>query len=217
MKLNKTGKAMAAIALGTGLLAGAVGGAFLFSTHTTTEIPYEVIKEIEVIKQINNTVEVPFEVEVIKNVTVEVPVDNENLQLVLDEIYDNDGSVEYITDDLDDDELDQMIDRIIFVNEIKDLAAVEVESEFEDLIDNEVFAFNGTDVTFDEDDVERVRVQDDDDEITASDIDYEDGDADVEVFVNFEQDDVDYKARFIVEFKEGEVDDIDLESVVLRV
>jgi len=147
-----------------------------------------------------------------KNVTVEVPVDNGNLGLILDEIYDNDGSVSYLTEDLDDDELDLIVDRIVFVNDAKALAVQEVEKEAVDMLHKE--DVNGT--TLDEDDIERVRVQDEDDEVSVDDVDYEDKDADVFVDVNFEQKDVKYTAKFKVEIKDGEVDDLDLESIELR-
>jgi len=155
--------------------------------------------------------------EVLVNNTVEVEVDNGNLDVVLDHIYDNKGNIKYITNDLDDDEVDQIVDRLIFVNEIKVLAAEEAKSEIKDLLDKEEFTFNNETVEFDEDDIERVRVQDDSDElIVGEDIDFEDGDAEVEVEVYFEQDDVKYKALVEVEFKDSEVDDIDLISVEER-
>jgi len=155
--------------------------------------------------------------EVLVNNTVEVEVDNGNLDVVLDHIYDNKGNIKYITNDLDDDEVNEIVDRLIFVNEIKVLAAEEAKSEIKDLLDKEEFTFNNETVEFDEDDIERVRVQDDSDElIVGEDIDFEDGDAEVEVEVYFEQDDVKYKALVEVEFKDSEVDDIDLISVEER-
>ena len=162
-----------------------------------------------VIEYVDKEVEKEVQVEVEKL----VEVDNGNLELVLDHIYDNDGNVEYLLDNLDDDEIDLIVDRVVFVNEIKSLAVAETEKEIKDLLDKEEFVFNNETIKFDEDDIERVRIQDDDDEVVISDIDFEDSDADVEVEVYFEQDDVKYKALVTVEFKDGEADDIDLESV----
>lgn len=143
-----------------------------------------------------------------------VEVDNENLDLVLDHVYDNDGSVEYLLGGLDDDEVDQIVDRIVFTNEIKDLAVAELKTETADLLDKEVAVWNNsgilTNMTLDEDEIERIRVQDDDNEVVVTDVDFEDSDADIAVSVNFEQDGIKFVADFNVEIKDGEVDDIEL-------
>jgi len=138
---------------------------------------------------------------------VEIEVDSGNLDLVLEHLYDNDGNVNYLLDDLDDDELNLIADRISFINEIKALAVNYVDAEAADELDKEVF---NNSVEFDEDEIERIRVQDDADELIVSDIDFEDSDADVLVTVYFEQDDVKYEADFNVEFKDAEIDDMDL-------
>ena len=156
--------------------------------------------------------------------TIEVEVDNGNLDTVLQHIYDNDGSVDYLTEDLDDDEISQIVDRIVFTNEIKDLAVAEVKAEAADEIDgtHNVTISDGEPVSvdFDEDDIERVRVQDDDDEVVIDDIDFEDGDADVLVSVNFEHEvdgkDVKFVADFNVEIKDGEIDDLNLLEIKER-
>lgn len=146
--------------------------------------------------------------------TVEVEVDNGNLDLVLDHIYDNKGDVDYLTEDLDDDEVEQVVDRITFINEIKDLAVAEVKAEVADEIDgtqNVTMLDNSTtQVEFDEDDIERIRVQDDGDEVIVDDVDFEDNDAEVKTTVNFEQDGIKFAADFMVEFKDSEVDDLNL-------
>jgi hypothetical protein len=144
---------------------------------------------------------------VIQEVEVEVPVDSGNLDLVLEHIYDNDGSINYLLNDLDDDELSLIVDRILFINEIKALAVNYVDTEAADELDKELF--NNT-IEFDEDEIERIRVQDDDDEVIVTSVDFEDSDADVLITVYFEQDDVKYEADFNVEIKDNEVDDMDL-------
>jgi len=208
---DKTKKVLALI--GAGLLIGAVGAGV-----GATAFPEQVIEE----KIVTNTVEVPFEtivtntVEVPVEVIKEVQVDNGNMDLVLDHIYDNDGNIEYLLDDLDDDEIGLIVDRIIFINDIKKLSAMEADKEIKDLLDKEEFTFNNETIEFDEDDIDRVRVQDDSDDLEILDVDFEDSDAEVKVEVRFEQDDIKYKAYCIVEFKDGKVDDIDLDSVELR-
>ncbi len=195
-KISKVGAAIGFIiaAFGTG-----VGSGFYFDQ------PQEIVKEI--------SVEVPVEVPVEKVVYQDklVYVDNENLDLVLDHLYDNDGQVEYLLEDLDDDELNLVVERIAFVNEIKSLAAAEVKAEAADELDKEIYTFaDNSTIKFDEDDIERLRVQDDDDELIIDDVDFEDSDATVLVTAKFEQDDVKFEADFEVEFKDGSVDDVSL-------
>ena len=143
---------------------------------------------------------------------VEVAIDNGNLDLLLDTIFDNKGEVAFLTEDLDEDELDQVVPRINFANDVKALAVAEAKAEIADLVNKETV--DG--VLLDEDDVERVRVQDDDDEVILSDIDYDELDADATLMVRFEQDDIKYEAEVTVEVKDGEVEDIDLNSINLR-
>lgn len=198
---------------GVGL--GGVGMAAYDSAHPYT-VTEQIIKTVEVPQIVEKEVIKEVEVEVIKEVEVEVikevEIDNGNLDLVLDHIYDNDGNINYLTEDLDDDEIEEMVGRIVFVNDIKQLAIKEVEKEGMDELDKEMI--NGTEL--DEDDIDRFKVYDDDEDIIIDDIDFEDFDADVFVDARFEQDDVRYKATFKVEFKDGIVDDIDLESIELR-
>ncbi len=163
-------------------------------------VPFEQIVEVE------KLVEVPVEV------PVEIEVDSDNLQMVLDHIYDNDGKVCYLLDDLDDDEVDQIVERIDFINSAKKLAVDAVKDEGVDLLDKE--EIDGE--VLDEDDIDRFKIYDDDEDIEIEDVDFDDSDADVIVQARFEQDDIKYKATYNVEFKDGEVDDVDLVSIELR-
>lgn len=203
-KVIKAGAIAALVALSAGL--GAVG-------HALTTQPVVVEKPVFVEKVINSTIEVP--VEVIKEVPVEVVkevvVTDDRLDVVLEHIFDNDGKVEYLTDDLKDSEVAEIADRIILVNEFKALAVAEVKKELADLVDKEVVAGK----ILDEEDVERVRINDDADEIVVDQIDFEDKDADLLVNGTFEQDDLKYKFEAEVSFKDGEVDDSKLIKVEL--
>ena len=227
METNKILKVAGAVGAGIVLISAGALGTSIVKNDTIHEQAVQISQLKSTIEDLNNDI-VNFEdkepvieyvdkeviKEVEKNVTVEVPVDNGNLDLVLDHIYDNKGKVSYLTEDLDDDEVDQIVDRVVFMNEIKKLAVDEVSKEFKDLIDKE--DFNGTDKFFDEDDVERVRVQYEDDELVVKNIDFEDKDAEVEVEIYFEQDDVKYKALVEAEFKDNKIEDINLISVVER-
>jgi len=215
---NKKIVKVGAIVLGS-LLIGGIGGGMAFNGSgfdngyaqgQSDFVPKEVIKEVTV----TETVEVPVEVEV----PTEVFVDNGNLNLLLEHIYDNDGKINYLLDDLDDDELDLIVDRVVFINDIKSLAVQEIKSEIADEVDKMVITLSdNSTITLDEDDVERIRVDDDADEILVDDIDFEDKDADLKVTGTFEQDDVKFNYEAIVEFKDGEVDDISHVEVTERV
>ena len=133
--------------------------------------------------------------------------------LILDSLNDHDGEMEWVLDDLDDDELDKVVDRIIFVKEVKELAAEEVKAELADELDHLIV--DG--VELDESDITRVRVNDDLDEMSLEDVDFEDGDATVRVSGTFEQDHVKYDFEVDVEFRDGDVDEFDVVSVSERV
>lgn len=143
-------------------------------------------------------------------VDVEVEVDNGNLALVLDHIFDN-GDVSYLTYDLDDDEVDEIVDRIVFVNDIKELAIKEVKDEGVDELDKENIVINSTsgeNVTLDDRDIKRFRLYDDSDEIMIDEVEFDDGDASVYIDTKFKYEEEMYYARFLIEFEDGEVDDI---------
>jgi len=174
--------------------------------NQTVEVPTEVIKEIEVEKEVIKEI----------NVTKEVVVDNEKLDEVLEHLYDNEGKVEYLIDDLDDDEVEKIADRVVLINEFKKLAVDAIDAELFDELDNEEFDFNGTIVEFDEDDLERLRIDDEQDEILIDDIDFDDGDADLILTGTFDQDDERYDYEVKVVFKDFEFDELDDIKVTLH-
>ena len=190
----------AVVVLSAGL--GAVG-------HALTTQPMVVEKPVIVEKVINSTIEVP----VVKEVPVEVIkyVTDEKLDVVLEHIFDNEGKIEYLTEDLKDSEVAQIADRIVLVNEFKSVAVDKVKAELADLVDKEVVSG----VKIDEDEVERVRVNDDADEVAVADIDFDDKDAELLVSGSFEHEDVKYVYEVLVSFKDGEFDDVELESLDL--
>lgn len=198
---KSTGLKVAAGIIG-GLVIGGLGCGFYFDdSNQVNELNSQ-------IADLKNLPVLPAEI-------VEVPVDNENLEMVLDNLYDNsveDGEsyLDLLTEDLDDDEVNQIVDRIVFINEAKILAASAVDKLdiADELEDSDYNTFN-----LDEDDIERIRVQDDADEISISDIDFDDKDAIATVKVEFEQDDKDYVAEFEVEFRDGEVDDVEVSKI----
>lgn len=194
--------------IATGLVAGGVIGATVLPVEKTVEVEKIITETVEVPVSITEIKEVPVEVIKEINVTKEVFVDNEKLDEVLEHIYDNDGKVQYLTEDLDDDEIAEIADRVIFINEIKKLAVDAVKDELFDELDRETYNISGTDITFDEDDTERLRIDDDEDEIEVSEVDFEDRDAELKLTGTFEQDDVKYNFEVIAEFKDGLFDEL---------
>lgn len=134
-----------------------------------------------------------------------------SLDLLLEHIYDNNGNIDYLVEDLDDDELDLIVERIDFINKIKSDSVDFIKKELFDEVDKmEIILADNSTYEFDEDDLERLKINDDDDEILIQDIDFEDGDAEVLVSGSFEDDD-DLKFRYevIISFRDAEVDDFD--------
>ena len=156
-----------------GVLLGFGGAALSLEPE---QVPFEVVKEIEVLKEVPVPFEVVKEVEVPVEVVKEVMVDNGNLDLVMNFIFDRDGDVEFITDDLEADEVQAIADRIVFFDESVKLASDYIKKELADELDNKDYTFGNDTVEFDEDDFERVRIKDDLDEVEVVDSDFEDKD-----------------------------------------
>lgn len=201
---NKVVKILAVAGAGVLLLgAGMYAGSQLFPqtiTQTYT-VEKEVVKEVPVEKI----------VEIIKEVPVEkiVEVSDGKLDLVLEHIYDNEGNVQYLTEDLDDDEVFMIADRIVFINDIKTLAVNAVKSDLFDELDGEVVG----EVELDERDMEKLKVDDDHEDLIIEDVDFEDKDAEVKVTGTFKQDDIKYDFEVVINFRDGEYDDMDIVSV----
>lgn len=184
---------LAVLALGAGMGVGSYA------------FPQTITEEVEVEKVVTETVTEEVEVPVEKEVIVEV--DNENLGLVLDTIYENDGDVEYLLDGLDEDEVDQIVDRILWGNEVVSLGEEEAKSELKQLVHNSVVSGE----TLDQREVSNVRVTDS--EALYKDYEYQDADVSVELF--FMHEGKRYEAEVTVSFFDGEVDEFVLNSVNL--
>lgn len=210
---NKT-KAILAVGSAAVIALSGLGGAIIADDSAQVQALQEQVAVLNAREPVvvTETIEVPVEVPVEVEKVVEVAVDNDNLDLVLDHLYDNNGEVSYLTNDLKDDEVEQIVDRVVFINDVKALAADYVKDEGIDELDKEVV--DG--VELDDRDVERFKVYDDAEDIVIDDVDFEDSDADVLVKARFEQDDVDYIAWFKVEFRDGEIDDFVIDSVEVK-
>ena len=176
------------------ILVGGLFGAFVFPNNTETEVEVEVIKEIEVL--------------------VEVPVEGINdgqLELVNQYIYDNDGLLESIIDDLDSPT--DIPSRVEFLNTIKDLCVNGVKDELFDELDNYEYNEN---VTLDDKELTRLRVDDDSDELDVTVTDWEDLEGTVEVTGTFKQDLSYFNFTVDAVFEDGEFDKLDNLVVVLQ-
>ena len=200
-------KIVKAIAIGgtaAGLIVGGLGGALLFpkEVNNVIKVPYEV--QVEVEKIVNQTVEVP--VEVIKEVETIVEVDNGNLQYVLEHIYDKDGNVEYLLDDLKESELDKIVDRIIFINDIDSLSLDYVKANLAEEIHREIV--NGTKLY--KADVERIRL---DKDVSFESISFKYKDAIVKVTGSFRHDGDWYNFVSEVEIESNKIEDFKVISI----
>ena len=207
--MNEKTKKIGSMAIAAVVGAGAMfGGAALTDTSVGVEqinqSPITLTKIVEVEKEVIVT----EEVEVIKY------VDNEKLSDFMDYIFERDGDVTELTDDLEADEVDKIADRIAFVIESVKLGSDEIKKELADEIDGDEFVNAASEtITFDEDDIERIKISDDLDDVVLSDYDFDDGELTVTYSVDFEQDDVDYTCDVEIEFKDGELDDISVSNI----
>lgn len=202
-------------------IVGGVAGAGIYSQNVgptitekivyqdkIVEVPGPVVKETVFEEKVVEVIVSPYE----ENYVEELESENTELRMtrdqLLDEIFDNDGKVEYLTDDLDDDEIMEIVERISFINEIKDLAVDRVKSKLADELDNQdVTLKDGSDIELDEDDIEKIRIDNDKDEVIVSSVDYDDKDAVVEVSGKFKHDDIWFKFVAELEFEEGDFED----------
>ena len=177
-------------AVALGIVAGGFAGAYIF--------PNEITNEVEVEKFIyeNVTIEVPFETILEVEVEKIVEVDNGNLQLVLDTIYEKDGDVEYLIDGLYDDEVDQIVERIMLVNEVETLAK-------EYTLRNFATELEKHDSSYDRRDVSRIKIDNEDLKIVDYDFKYED--FTVEILVEFRYDGAKETKLVEVEYFNGRV------------
>ncbi len=204
---KKIGKKVFA-ALGVTALVVAAGLGAGFGFDDSKEVADLTAQNVELQTQIDDAALVEPEV---------VEVDNENLGLVLEHIYDNEGDVNYLTEDLDDDEVEEIVERIVFVNELKSHAVDAVRDNLFDELDKRGVG----NIELDEDEMERLKIDDRDYEIKVEVSDWDDGEATAIVTGTFEQEDIngnDRKFEFTAEldFDDGEFDDFD-EIVVKRI
>lgn len=166
----------------------------------------ELMQEIEVHKQKIAELE-SLEPEVVTE-EVEVLVEDARYQEVFDYFLeaDSDEEIDAILDDVEDDEIDLIHERVVKLKEMKTLAAKYFEDELADALDKEVY----DDIKIDEDDVEKIRVDDDYDEIRLVSYDWDDLDFEFELTADAEHDDEDFEVVGLVEVENGEAEDLEI-------
>lgn len=181
------------------------------------EVEKVVIEEKEILQDTPETLDALKEAQELADARLEaLDSEMEEKSLILDSLSEHDGDMEWVLEDLDDDELQEVVDRIVFVHEIKSLAVDEVKKELFDELDNIVVELEEDELKLDEDEMTRLRINDDYDELALDGVDFDDKDAVVIVTGTFEQDKVKLDFEVEVEFRDGEVDDFEVVSVSER-
>jgi len=144
-------------------------------------------------------------------------IEDPTINLINNFIIDREGSLDFVIDGIDTDNPEEIGDAIVFINDAVKIGVDEIKAEFADEIDKMEIVVGNDTIEFDEDDIERIKVKDDLDKVVFEDFDFEDRDLVVIYNVEFEHDDVDYKADVVVEFKDGEIEDFDIENIELDV
>jgi hypothetical protein len=194
---------------GAVVLAGAAFGAGAYLVPRTIEVPKEVIKEVKVAGPIQ-TIEVPVEKIVEKNVTVEVLVDNGNLALLEKELIEKNGNVEYLTDGLDDNEIELIVDRLQLANEWEHAAFLKAKDKIPDELHKEVVSG----VTLYREDIRSLNI--DPDTVTLENIDWTSKDVDVVLPFTFRMDDLKYEGVARVIVIDGKIDDFEVSDIARR-
>lgn len=145
-KITKVSKAMAAIALGVGLLAGGAGVAMYNNAHPIIQkVPFEVTKTVQVPVNVTHTVIKEVPVEKLVNVTVEdttfkvMACDRlmyDDLADCVKEVTAEDAALKlalnYINDEFTGDIANDLEDEGI-VNDERDVSLIKVYSDYEDI------------------------------------------------------------------------------------
>jgi len=180
----------------------AIAGLTLVGCAQEPQIIYvnkEVVVEKETIKYVNVTV---FE-EVEKVVEVQSPL----LGQVLEYLDELEGDAQTVYDESDS--IEDLASIMVFDFDNRKLAVDVVDDDLADELDHMIV--NGT--TLDEDDIKRIRIDDDFDEITLVDMDFEDEQVTYNITGTFEQDNDKFDFVVEVEMENYKEDDFTIISV----
>lgn len=218
MKSNKESKKVAAISLAAVVIAGGIGaalGAYIADDSKQLEYLQEKVAELqqnvvelENAEPVVETVVEVQEVEKVVEITKEILVDNENLDKILQFAYDNDGNVSLLTSGLKESEIDQVVERLLFLNDVEALTLESARQDLLDLVHNR--QVSGRRIRASE--VSRMYV--DEDSLSKDVLSFKHSDAVGQVTVTFEADDRKYEAVIEVEVKDGSVSESKVVSIV---
>jgi outer membrane murein-binding lipoprotein Lpp len=211
MKLDT--KKVAAISISAALVAGGIGaalGAYVANDSVQVAELQAKVAELESQEPVVVTETVTVETETIVEVTntVEVLVDNENLDVVLQYVFDNNGDVSFVTSGLKESEIDQIVERVLFINDVESLVLETARQNLLDLVHNRQVSgkrIKSSEVT---------RVRFDENSIVSEVTSFKFNDANGQVTVTFEADGERYEAVVGVTIKNSEVSESKLESIV---
>ena len=141
MEKKNVVKLGAAIGVAALLVGAGVSGGLVENTWSTTvegldgqisELTNLNVDQVNVIDNLNLEIARlnAIEPEVINNtIEVEVEVDNENLDLVSDFIIDADGNLAFLIDGIDTDNVEEVVDSIVFINDAIKLGSDEIKTD----------------------------------------------------------------------------------------
>lgn len=217
MKSNIESKKVAAVGLAAVVIAGGIGAALGAYVADDSKQVADMQAQIEALVAAEPVIVTEYEtvietIEVPVNVTVEkeVLVDNGNLDLLLQYAYDNKGNLSLLTDSLKESELDLVVERLLFMNDVEALTLESARHELVELVHNR----NVSGVVIVRRDISRVRF--DEDSVSVNVLSFRYSDAVGSVNVEFEADGIKYKAVVDVEIKNGSVEEVSLASISVQ-
>lgn len=215
---GKKKKMWKAIGIGAILLGAGFAGGALTVPAKIEQVPYKVVDTTAVDKLTADNAALESQISDLNTQLAAKPtvvteiktVESPDLPTVLDFIYNNEGNIEYITNGLSDTELNQIVDRIVLVNDFKSVA---IDKTYSDAI-HELDGMKVGDVTLNRHDMERLSINKDAQDITVEDIDFDYKDADLQVTGSVRQDNIRYDFKATVMFNDGNFDELKIDSVV---
>lgn len=194
-----------------GVLLGGVAG-FVGAPNGVDQVAHDkVLEDLKVLQETNNllaldNIGLTADLAESNKLIDTSKLSGEDLNTVLDYVYDNYGDVEVLTEDLDNPE--DIVERVNFLNEIKEASVQGVKNYLFEEIDGNFTLTDDNSVIFDEDELERLRVNDRSYELGVTVNDWEDQDGSIQVTGTFRQNETDYTFTADAEFKDGEYDEL---------
>lgn len=143
-------------------------------------------------------------------------VESDDYIIVYNYMYDMNGDMTELMEDLDDDEISLLGMRVLEINDAKALSVVETEDELFDELDRESIDVDEEEFFFDEDEMSKLRIDDDLNEISVLDSDFDNHEFMIGLTGTFKQDDTYFTFEVEVEIEDGYVDSFEVVDVSVR-